>query len=539
MSAVFSTLSNLTSADFASFSTLAQEKASSVPGGALTVVGVSLGLAYVLQWLLTKSAKFPPGPSQVPVFGNALQVPTENTWLYFAGLSKKFGPLVRLSLAGKDLLVLNKLEDVDEILVKRSGNYSSRKPLIFAGKYRSGDRRLVLLPYGPMLKKQRAAFFQMLNAKVVGGYEHIQERGTMKLLAKLTNNPTDAYLSIKHYAAETLLNLVYARAFGSDGADLRTLLGILESFVTDMHPRAYLVDTFPVIDYLPDFLAPWRRDAKRKHQIEVEFYTRLLVEVKGRMEKGENLECFAARLWEDNTKNQLDLTTLAYIAGSAFEAGTDNTAGTILWFLVAGLLNPHTIKKAQAEIDRVLGADGLTAPTFHHLDQLPYCVALVKEVFRWMPVAPVSAPHYSLKDDEYKGYTIKAGTTVVSNIWAIHHDDSLYPDPFVFDPERFVNPGEKLRPESLNEGHFGFGFGRRTCPGQYLASKSVFIAAVRLLWAFNISPPLDVAGKPILPDPKACRHGLTAEPDSFGVVMKPRSENHVQTIKHVWSDVSA
>ena len=48
---------------------------------------------------------------------------------------------------------------------------------------------------------------------------------------------------------------------------------------------------------------------------------------------------------------------------------------------------------------------------------------------------------------------------VVSNIWAIHHDDSLCPDPFVFDPERFVKPGEKLRPESLNEGHFGFGFG--------------------------------------------------------------------------------
>lgn len=52
--------------------------------------------------------------------------------------------------------------------------------------------------------------------------------------------------------------------------------------------------------------------------------------------------------------------------------------------------------------------------------------------------------------------------------------------------------------------------GRRTCPGQHLASKSVFIAVVRLLWAFDISPPVDAAGNAILPDPNACRNGLTA-----------------------------
>lgn len=536
MSAVLSTFSNLTKTDWSS---IAQETTANVPGGVFTVLGASLGVAYVLKYLLSKKERYAPGPKQLPLFGNALEVPTQYTWLYFAGLSKKYGPMIRLSLAGSEMLILNKLEDIDEILVKRSGNYSSRKQLVYAGKYRSGNKRLVLLPYGPMLKKQRAAFFQMLNAKMVGGYEHIQERGTMKLLSNLAGNPTGAYLSIKHYAAETLMNLVYARAFGSDGKDLRTLLGILESFVRDMHPRAYLVDTFPVLDYLPDALAPWRAKAKKMHEVEVEFYTRLLLEVKARMDKGENLECFAARLWEDNGKNQLDLTTLAYVAGSAFEAGTDNTAGTILWFLVAGLLNPHVLTKAREELDRVLGADGYTAPTFAHLPQLPYCVALIKEVFRWMPVAPVSAPHHSLQEDEYKGFKIKADTTVVSNIWAVHHDESLFSDPFTFSPERFFKADAKLRPESLNEDHFGFGFGRRTCPGQYLASKSVFIAAVRLIWAFHITPPVDASGKPVLPDPTKCRNGLTAEPDTFGVVMTPRSDIHLQTIKQVWSDASA
>lgn len=78
-----------------------------------------------------------------------------------------------------------------------------------------------------------------------------------------------------------------------------------------------------------------------------------------------------------------------------------------------------------------------------------------------MPVAPLSAPHYSLKDDVYKGYRIAAGTTVIPNIWAIHHNADLYPEPFAFEPERFLLAREDVRAELLNEGHYAFGFGRR------------------------------------------------------------------------------
>jgi cytochrome P450 len=156
------------------------------------------------------------------------------------------------------------------------------------------------------------------------------------------------------------------------------------------------------------------------------------------------------------------LTSPFTVAGSTFEAGTDNTAGSILWFFEAMMLYPDVLKKAQAEIDSVLGAQADTAPGFQHLEQLPYCVSLTKEVFRWMPVAPVGGPRQTMKDDEYKGYRIAAGTTVFANVWSIHHNESIYPEPFAFKPERFLpKDGSVLGPESLNEGHYGFGFGRR------------------------------------------------------------------------------
>lgn len=70
------------------------------------------------------------------------------------------------------------------------------------------------------------------------------------------------------------------------------------------------------------------------------------------------------------------------VAGSSFEAGTDNTASGILWFLVAAMHSPAVVNRAREEIDQLLGAEGDVVPAFRHLAQLPYCLALVKEVLR-------------------------------------------------------------------------------------------------------------------------------------------------------------
>ena len=134
-----------------------------------------------------------------------------------------------------------------------------------------------------------------------------------------------------------------------------------------------------------------------------------------------------------------------------------------------------------------------------------------------------------MNDDTYKGFYIGAGTAVIPNIWAIHHDHDLYPEPHDFKPERFLTKQAHVRPEALIEGHHAFGFGRRQdfvtfytekvslmyvtrrmCPGNLFAAKSIWIAVVRFIWAFHINPPLDSNNVPIVPDTGACRPGLTS-----------------------------
>ncbi|KZT66878.1 cytochrome P450 [Daedalea quercina L-15889] len=496
-------------------------------------VVVALCIAAGLLWHLAQNrveSGLAPGPIGIPLLGNAWRLPAERSWIYLHSLCEQYGPIVGLRVFGNNMLVLDKLEDVQELLVKRSQNYSSRKPMVYAGKYRSSNERIVMLPYGPMLKKQRAAMHQMLNPKVVGAYDDLLEDAAMKLLSAIVADPSKPYISLKRFTSETLFTLIYGTQFGENNEDLRTILHIIETMIQDMHPFGHVVDMLPILDRLPDVLAPWRVEARRKNISDFQFYSRLLRDVKQKMDANTHVECFAARLWDSAKYIGIDERTMAYVAGSAFEGGTDNTAGVVLWFLVLALHFPAAVKKAQAELNEVLGSDGRTPPSFAHIGQLPNCVALVKEVFRWMPTAPLSFPHFSMKDDVYKGIKISAGTNVIPNIWAIHHDEELYPEPFEFKPERFLASTEDVRTDSLNEGHYAFGFGRRICPGQYFASKSAWIAIVRLAWAFNIDSPLGVNGNPILPDLGACRAGLTAEPKPFDVILTPRSAGHVQAI---------
>ncbi|KAJ7789769.1 cytochrome P450 [Mycena olivaceomarginata] len=239
-----------------------------------------------------------PGPPAYPLVGHILQVPTVKAWKYFERLAHQYGPIVKVSLAGDDIVVLSDPSDAEELLGRRSRIYSSRRPLIYAGKYESDNLRLTMMSYGEVLKKQRAAFHQMLQPRAVGGYEEMQLGESLRLLADLVRAPNDYYQHFARFPASLVFALSYGQPLNDDGKDLAELQKIVLTFVKDITPGAHLVDSFPILDLLPDFLSKWRVEAKQKHQRELEFYGRLALNVKARMENDIGMECFAARLWD-------------------------------------------------------------------------------------------------------------------------------------------------------------------------------------------------------------------------------------------------
>lgn len=84
-------------------------------------------------------------------------------------------------------------------------------------------------------------------------------------------------------------------------------------------------------------------------------------------------------------------------------------------FFLAMVQFPEAQKKAQRELDTVIGPDRL--PEFADRDALPYVRALVKELMRWHSVAPTAIAHRTVDEDEYKGFRIPAGSIIVPNSW--------------------------------------------------------------------------------------------------------------------------
>lgn len=80
-------------------------------------------------------------------------------------------------------------------------------------------------------------------------------------------------------------------------------------------------------------------------------------------------------------------------------------------------MHPRVLKKAQAELDAVVGPDRL--PDFSDQESLVYVNAVVKELLRWHPVLPLGIPHCTMEDDSLDGYFVPAGTVILTNVWCV------------------------------------------------------------------------------------------------------------------------
>jgi cytochrome P450 len=146
------------------------------------------------------------------------------------------------------------------------------------------------------------------------------------------------------------------------------------------------------------------------------------------------------------------------------------------------LHNPEKMAKAQKELEQVLGKDGLVQES--DISKLPYLQAVVKENFRLHPTVPFLVPHKAEADVEMCGFTVSKDAQILVNVWAMGRDSSIWPNPTLFSPERFLENNVidfKGRDFEL----IPFGAGRRMCPGLPLANRMVHLMLASLVHHFN------------------------------------------------------
>jgi len=207
-------------------------------------------------------------------------------------------------------------------------------------------------------------------------------------------------------------------------------------------------------------------------------------------------------------------------------AGSDTTVSALASFFLAMVHEPEVQRYAQEEIDRVCNG---RLPDFNDRESLPFIQYIVWEALRWNPVTPMGLGRSVSEDDEYKGYRIPKGTTILPNVWAVLHDENIYPEPLRFNPWRYLKP-EENRKLGINPcPEQAFGFGRRQCPGSSLAVDTMWIVFANVLALFKIAPLQDEAGNALMP-PIEYTSASLSRPKPFQCNNKPRSQAAVHLI---------
>merc|ERR1719414_611771 len=175
------------------------------------------------------------------------------------------------------------------------------------------------------------------------------------------------------------------------------------------------------------------------------------------------------------TSEMIDSQSMVFLT-----AGFETTANTMTSMILYFATYPDLQEKAYEEIIACLGDDENI--THEHIKEMDYLEAFTKETLR---IKPPIAEHdrFCVKDTVICGVPIKKGTAIQLPIPASHFDEEFFPEPNVFNPDRFLKENEdKIIPYTWRP----FGAGNRVCIGQRFALLEIKIFVAKLLQKFKI-----------------------------------------------------
>ncbi|CAI7597643.1 unnamed protein product [Penicillium palitans] len=290
----------------------------------------------------------------------------------------------------------------------------------------------------------------------------------------------------------------------------------------------WAVDSIPMLKHLPSWFpgAGFQRTAQEWGRVLTTLAERPYAFVLHQRSKQKDTASYVCRhldlLNGPATPDEENL--IKWTAAVIYSGGADTTVSSLSTFFLAMAKFPDIQRRAQAELDLVVGS---RLPILNDRPNLPYVDALMKEVMRWHPIGPLGVAHMTTQEDEYTGYRIPKGAVLIPNIWSFAQDSEIYNEPMKFNPDRFLQREDGVAPE-CDPKKFVFGFGRRICPGRFLADASLFLIISKSLAVFDIAKRVGEDGKEIdilaefLP-------GIISHPSPFHIQVRPRSE-HAQTL---------
>ncbi|KAI0654156.1 cytochrome P450 [Cubamyces menziesii] len=471
-------------------------------------------LSYV--WCLPSNKRRLPGPKPKILIGNLIDLPSGgHEWIQYAALARKYASdVLYFTVLGTPLLVINSFEAARELLDKRGAVYSDRPRLVMIKELMEWDWNVALMSYGKRFSAYRRAVQQEFQPTVIAqSYHQVIVREIAAFLGRVLETPDSLVDHLKHMTGAIIMMVAYGHQVKSVDDPFIAMNEAVREHAEE-HPGVALVDVFPILKYLPTWFpgASFQRAAAIGRELSIRMRVEPYNMVKARTESGNAIPCMATKLLsqdpplEEASNDEFVKNCCAVV----YSAGADTTAAALRNFTLAMFVYPDVQRRAQEELDRVVGRDRL--PTFQDQAKLPYVLKVMKESLRWRAMSPLGVPHATLEDDEFQGgYIPKAPSYTTSP--CTRNPDSFNPDRYLPTPEKPDGEPDPARA--------AFGFGRRICPGRFFAEDSLFLTIASMLHVFTISHPESLSGNDAL-EGITWSSGLVSHPSAFAVNFTPR-----------------
>ncbi|XP_010543251.1 PREDICTED: cytochrome P450 93A2-like [Tarenaya hassleriana] len=457
------------------------------------LIAVFSVLWYIRLFTKAKRPPLPPGPPGLPIVGNLPFLQPE-LQKYFDALAGKYGPIFKLRLGAKLAVVISSPEMAREVLKTHDVTFANHDVPIAARVNTYGGVDILWSPYGPewrMLRK--VCVSRMLSSTTLDSFYILRRaeiRRTVRFLADRGQSGSTVNLGEQIFV--TILNVITQMLWGATvadeeservGAEFRELVYEMNEIIGIPD----ISDFFPVLSRfdLQGLVKRMRGPAKRFDQMFDRIINqRLRVDDKNPGD-GKDFLQFLLKVKDEDKSTPLSMDHVKAVLTDMVLGGTDTSSNTIE-FAMAELVNrPEIMKRAQQELDEVVGKDNIVEES--HITKLPYLFAVMKETLRVHPILPLLVPHRSSESAIIAGYTIPKDTKVFINVWSIHRDPGQWENPLEFNPDRFL--GRTGDFSGNNFSYLPFGSGRRICAGIAMAERVVLYNLATFLHSFDWNIP--------------------------------------------------
>ncbi|KAK9103256.1 hypothetical protein Sjap_020510 [Stephania japonica] len=467
---------------------------------ALTVSSLALLILWFTWINHLYNPRLPPGPLGLPIVGN-LPFLDPDLHTYFARLAKTYGPIFKLQLGTKLGVVVTSPSLAKQVLKDHDTTFANRDiPAVATTMViEYGGSDIVWTPYGPewrMLRK--VCVREMLSNASMDAVHSLRKREVERMVREI-HEKVGSPVNLGEQLFLTILNIITSMLWGGGGGghederitSLGTEFREVVGEITVLLGKPNLSDFFPRLARFD--LQGIQRGMRvlflkfdRIFDAIIEERLKLMENEKGKESK-DFLQVLLRLREEEDAKTPFTAKHLKALLMDMVVGGSDTTSNTVEWAIAELMNNREAMRKAQEELEVVVGLDSKLEES--HLPKLHYLQAVMKEVLRLHPSLPLLVPHCPSSACDIGGYTVPKGARVFINVWGIHRDPSLWDNPLEFNPERFLNGKWDFSGNDFN--YFPFGSGRRICAGIPMAERMFMYELATLLHSFDWELPSD------------------------------------------------